>query len=131
MSTDTVADMISQLQNANMRYIEKIDVPASRIKQEIARILKEEGYIVSYKRIEHYKQDILRIFLKYGSNKEKVITGIKRISKPGLRIHNHWEELQKVRGGLGIAIISTSKGVMTDQEARKQHLGGEVICTVW
>ena len=131
MSTDTVADMIVQLKNANMRYIEKIDVPASKIKQEIVRILKEEGYIVSYKRIEHYKQDILRIFLKYGPNKERVITGMRRVSKPGLRIYNHWNELPRVRRGLGISIVSTPKGLITEKEARKQHLGGEVICTVW
>ncbi|MDI6640760.1 MAG: 30S ribosomal protein S8 [Elusimicrobiota bacterium] len=131
MSTDTIADMICMINNANMRGLEKVDVPTSKIKTEIVRILKEEGYITSYKKIEDYKQGILRIYLKYGENKTKTITEFKRISKPGLRIYRKWNELPKVYRGLGTAIVSTSKGLMTDKEARKRRLGGEIICTVF
>uniref|UniRef100_A0A7C5YXY2 Small ribosomal subunit protein uS8 n=1 Tax=candidate division CPR3 bacterium TaxID=2268181 RepID=A0A7C5YXY2_UNCC3 len=130
MSTDPIADMIAMLNNANEKYFEKVDVPSSKIKEEIAKILKEEGYILSYKKIEDYKQGILRIYLKYGPNKERVFTKIKRVSKPGLRIYRKYYELPKVNRGLDIAIVSTSKGILTDKEARKRHLGGEVLCIV-
>ncbi len=130
MSTDPIADMISMLNNANEKYHEKIDVPASKIKEEITRVLKEEGYILSYKKIEDYKQGILRIYLKYGPNKEKVFTRIKRISRPGLRIYRKYNKLPRVNRGFDIAIISTPKGILTDKEARRRHLGGEVLCIV-
>ena len=131
MITDPIADMLTRIRNANDRYKEKVDAPASKLKEEILRVFQQEGFISSYKKIEDYKQGILRIYLKYGPHKEKVITGMKRVSKPGLRIYRPCDKLPRVYRGLGVAIVSTSRGVMTDTEARKQHLGGEVICTVW
>lgn len=129
--TDTIADMLTRIRNANsMRYTE-VKVPASNIKLEIARILKEEGFITDYKVLDEIKQGMILITLKYGPKKERVITGLKRISKPGLRVYANKEEVPKVLNGLGIAIISTSKGVMTDKEARKQNLGGEVLAYIW
>jgi len=110
---------------------ETVEVPGSKIKMSIANIMKEEGYIKDYEYIEDGKQGIIRIYLKYGPNKEKVITGIKRISKPGLRVYVKKDEIPRVLGGLGTAVISTSKGLMTDKEARKAGLGGEVICYIW
>ncbi|NMB37976.1 MAG: 30S ribosomal protein S8 [Firmicutes bacterium] len=129
--TDPVADMITRIRNASSVKHESVDIPCSKLKVEVARILKEEGYIREYKVIEDDKQGILRIYLKYGPNKEKVISGIKRISKPGLRVYANKEEIPRVLGGLGIAILSTSQGVMTDRAARKSNIGGEVICYVW
>ena len=131
MSNFPIADMLTMLRNANSKYLEKIDVPGSKLLEEIVRVLKQEGYITSYKRIDDYKQGVLRIYLKYGQNKERVITEIKCISKPGLRIYRGCSKIPRVYGGLGVAIVSTPKGIMTDREARKQKLGGEVICTVW
>jgi len=129
--SDPIADMLTRIRNANMVRHEKVEVPASKIKKEIAEILKREGFIRDAEYIEDNKQGIIRIFLKYGPNNERVITGLKRISKPGLRVYAKASEIPKVLGGLGIAIISTSKGFMTDKEARQAKSGGEVICYVW
>ena len=129
--SDPIADMLTRIRNANvMRYTE-VEVPASNIKKEIANILKEEGYIVDYKILEDSVQDKIMLTLKYGENKERVITGLKRISKPGLRVYAKSNEVPKVLNGLGIAIISTSKGIMTDRAARKENLGGEVLAYIW
>ena len=129
--TDTIADMLTRIRNANaMRYTE-VKVPASKLKLELARILKEEGFISDYKVLEETAQGMILITLKYGPKKERVITGLKRISKPGLRVYAKKEEVPKVLNGLGIAIISTSKGIMTDKEARKENLGGEVLAYIW
>ena len=129
--TDPIADMLTRIRNANSAKHETVDIPASNMKKSIAEILNNEGYIKSYQIIEDGKQGVIRIVLKYGSNKEKVISGLKRVSKPGLRIYAGAEELPRVLKGLGIAIVSTSKGVMTDKEARKQNIGGEVLAFVW
>lgn len=128
--TDPIADMLTRIRNANHAKHEFVDIPASKIKKEIANILLEEGYIKGFDVIDDGKQGIIRIELKYQQNKERVITGIKRISKPGLRVYVGKEDTPKVLGGLGIAIISTSKGIVTDKKARKQGVGGEVICYV-
>ena len=129
--TDPIADMLTRIRNANMVGHESVDIPASKMKKSIAEILLEEGYIKGYDIIEDNKQGIIRVQLKYGAGKEKVITGIRKISKPGLKVYAKRDDVPKVLGGLGIAIISTSKGVITDKEARKQNVGGEVICYVW
>lgn len=129
--TDVIADMLTRIRNAGTAKHDTVDVPASSVKSAIADILVKEGYIKSVQKIEDDKQGILRITLKYTSNKKMVISGIKRISKPGLRVYANKEELPKVLGGLGIAIISTSKGIMTDKEARKLGIGGEVMAYVW
>ena len=129
--TDPIADMLTRIRNANqMRYLE-VEVPASNIKTEIARILKEEGFISDYKIKKNDVQDVIVLNLKYGQHKERVITGLKRISKPGLRVYAKTYEIPKVLNGLGIAIVSTSKGLMTDKEARKEQLGGEVLAYIW
>jgi len=129
--TDPIADMITRIRNANLVKHESVDIPASNMKKSIATILLEEGFIKGFDVIEDGKQGIIRIQLKYGPNKEKVITGLKRISKPGLRVYAKRDEIPKVLGGLGTAIISTSNGVITDKEARRLGVGGEVICYVW
>ena len=129
--TDPIADFLTRIRNANTVYMEKVEIPASKTKLGLANILKEEGYIKDVEYIEDGKQGFLRLYLKYGANREKVITGLKRISRPGLRVYAQKDELPKVLGGLGIAIISTSKGLMTDKEARKNAVGGEVLCYVW
>ncbi len=129
--TDPVADFLTRIRNGNMVMHETVEVPSSKIKVSIAEIMKEEGYIKDYEYIQDGKQGIIRVYLKYGPNKEKVITGIKRISKPGLRVYVKKDEIPKVLGGLGTAVISTSKGLMTDKSARKTGLGGEVICYIW
>ena len=129
--TDPIADMLTRIRNANHAKHEFVDIPASKIKKEIANILLEEGYIKGFDVIDDGKQGIIRVELKYQQNKERVITGIKRISKPGLRVYVGKEETPKVLGGLGIAILSTSKGIVTDKKARTQGVGGEVICYVW
>ncbi len=128
--TDTIADMLTRIRNANAMRYNEVSVPASKMKIEFARILKEEGFIKGYKVVKDDAQGSIVITLKY-VNKERVITGLKRISKPGLRVYAKSEEIPKVLNGLGIAIISTSKGVMTDKEARKQNLGGEVLAYIW
>ena len=128
--TDPIADMLTRIRNANTQRHESVDIPSSKLKKSIAEILLEEGYIKSYEEIEDNAQGILRISLKY-VNKQKVITGLKRISKPGLRVYASKDELPKVLGGLGIALISTSKGIMTDKKARQAGVGGEVLAFVW
>jgi small subunit ribosomal protein S8 len=128
---DPIADFLTRIRNANSVNHEKVEIPASNMKKTLAEIFKEEGLIKGYEFIEDGKQGILRLYLKYGTNNEKVITGIKRISKPGLRVYVNKDEVPRVLGGLGLAVISTSQGVMTDKEARKRGLGGEVICYIW
>lgn len=129
--TDPIADMLTRIRNANHSKHEFVDIPASKIKKEITNILLEEGYIKGFDVIDDGKQGIIRVELKYQQNKERVITGIKRISKPGLRVYVGKEETPRVLGGLGIAILSTSQGIVTDRKARTQGVGGEVICYVW
>lgn len=131
MVTDPIADMLTRIRNANQMRYKEVEVPASKVKIEIARILKEEGFIIDYKIKKNNIQDILVLLLKYGENKERVITGLKRISKPGLRVYAKAEEIPHVLSGLGIAIVSTSKGLMTDKDARKNSLGGEVLAYIW
>ena len=129
--TDTIADMLTRIRNANQMRYEEVRIPASNIKKEIAKILKEEGFINDYKIEDNDAQGTIVVNLKYTDKKERVITGLKRISKPGLRVYAKNNEIPKVLNGLGIAIISTSKGIMTDKEARKQNIGGEVIAYIW
>ena len=129
--TDPIADMLTRIRNANTVKHETVDVPASNIKKEIARILLEEGFVRGYDVIEDGKQGIIRIQLKYGQTGERVISGLKRISKPGMRVYADKHEVPRVLNGLGISIISTSKGILTDKQARKENVGGEVICYVW
>ena len=129
--SDVIADMLTRIRNANNAKHMSVDVPASKMKKSIAQILLDEGYIKSYEVVEDGKQGIIRIQLKYAQGKQKVIRGIKRVSKPGLRIYASCEDMPKVMNGLGVAIVSTSKGVMTDKEARKANVGGEVLCFVW
>lgn len=129
--TDPIADMITRIRNANTVRHTTVDVPASNVKKAIAEILLNEGFIKGYDVIEDGKQGIIRVQLKYGKNKEKVVSGLKRISKPGLRVYANKDEIPKVLGGLGIAILSTSSGIITDKAARKMGVGGEVICYVW
>ena len=129
--TDPIADMLTRIRNANSAKHDIVDIPASNMKKAIAQILLDEGYIASYKVIEDEKQGVIRVTLKYGENKSQVITGLRRVSKPGLRIYSSVEDMPKVMKGLGIAIISTSKGIMTDREARKLNVGGEVLAFVW
>ena len=129
--TDTIADMLTRIRNANQMRYEEVKVPASNIKKDIARILKEEGFIKDYKVDSDNAQGTIILTLKYTDKKERVITGLKRISKPGLRVYAKSDEIPKVLNGLGIAIISTSKGIMTDKEARKENIGGEVLAYIW
>lgn len=129
--TDPIADMLTRIRNANSVLHEKVEIPGSNIKESIAVILKAEGFIKDYEKVADSKQGLIRIALKYGPNRDKVITGIKRISKPGLRVYAKKDQLPRVLGGLGIAIISTSQGLMTDKAARKAGLGGEVLAYVW
>ena len=129
--TDPIADMLTRIRNANTVGHDSVEVPASKMKKSIADILKDEGYIKGYSFIEDDKQGMIKIDMKYGHGKEKVISGIKKISKPGLKVYAKANEVPKVLGGLGIAIISTSNGVISDKEARKLGVGGEVICYVW
>jgi small subunit ribosomal protein S8 len=129
--TDPIADMLTRIRNANVVKHETVDVPASNMKKELARILLEEGFVRGYDVIEDGKQGIIRIQLKYGQAGERVISGLKRISKPGMRVYAANHEIPKVLNGLGISIISTSKGIITDRQARKENVGGEVICYVW
>lgn len=129
--TDPIADLLTRIRNANQMRYNEVVVPSSKMKLEIVEILKNEGYIVSYKIDKNEVQDNIIITLKYGKNKERVISGLKRISKPGLRVYAKAEEVPTVLNGLGISIVSTSKGVMTGKEARKQNLGGEVLAYIW
>ena len=129
--TDPIADMLTRIRNANTVGHETVEIPASKMKKAIAEILKEEGYIADFEMIEDDKQGMIKVTMKYGANKERVISGIKKISKPGLKVYAKANDVPKVLGGLGIAIISTSKGIVSDKEARKLGVGGEVICYVW
>ncbi|WP_342526885.1 30S ribosomal protein S8 [Chryseomicrobium sp. FSL W7-1435] len=129
--SDPIADMLTRIRNANMVRHEKLEVPASNLKKEIAEILKREGFVRDVEYVEDSKQGIIRIFLKYGQNNERVITGLKRISKPGLRVYAKTNDVPRVLNGLGIALISTSQGLITDKEARAKQVGGEVVAYVW
>lgn len=129
--TDPIADMLTRIRNANMVMKDHVDVPNSKIKVAIARILKDEGFIKYYKVMRNTKQGTIRVFLKYGPNRERVINGVERISKPGIRTYMKSQEIPRVRGGLGILILSTSAGIVTGREARRLKVGGEVLCTVW
>ncbi len=130
-ANDPIADMLTRIRNANQMRYKEVEVPASKIKVEIARILKEEGFISDYKIKKNDVQNIITLSLKYGEKKERVITGLKRISKPGLRVYAKADEVPRVLNGLGIAIVSTSKGVMSDKQARENNLGGEVLAYIW
>ena len=129
--TDPIADMLTRIRNANTVGHESVEIPASKMKISIAEILKEEGYIADFEVIEDNKQGMINVTMKYGAHKEKVISGIKKISKPGLKKYAKADDVPRVLGGLGIAIISTSQGVMSDKKARQLGIGGEVICYVW
>lgn len=129
--SDPIADFLTRIRNAGMVYHDKVEVPASRVKRDIAELLKTEGFIKDFEYIADSKQGILRLYLKYGPNRERVISGLKRISRPGLRVYAGKDELPKVLGGIGMAVVSTSKGIMTDKQARKLGLGGEVLCYIW
>ncbi|MDD2377797.1 MAG: 30S ribosomal protein S8 [Bacilli bacterium] len=129
--TDPIADMLTRIRNANQMRYKEVEVPASKMKLEIAKILKDEGFIIDFKVKKNNVQSIIVLNLKYGEKKERVITGLKRISKPGLRVYAKANEVPRVLSGLGIAIISTSKGVMTDKQARTENLGGEVLAYIW
>ena len=131
MVTDPIADMLTRIRNANAMRYKEVEIPSSKIKVEIAKILKNEGFINDYKIKKNNVQDVIVLSLKYGENKERVITGLKRISKPGLRVYVKSEEIPKVLNGLGIAIISTSKGIMTGKNAKASNLGGEVLAYIW
>lgn len=130
-TTDSIADMLTRIRNASSAKHDSVKIPASNMKKAIAQILVDEGYIKNYKLIEDGKQGVIRVTLKYGEGKSQVITGLRRVSKPGLRIYSNVEEMPKVMKGLGVAIVSTSKGIMTDREARKQNVGGEVLAFIW
>ena len=129
--TDPIADMLTRIRNANTAGHETVEIPASKMKKSIAQILKDEGFITDFEVIEDGKQGIIKVTMKYAAGKERVISGIKKISKPGLKVYAKAEDVPRVLGGLGIAILSTSKGVISDKEARKLGIGGEVICYVW
>lgn len=129
--TDSIADMLTRIRNANSAKHDTVQIPASNMKKAIAQILVDEGYVKSFKVIDDGKQGMIEIALKYGPNESQVITGLRRVSKPGLRIYTNCEEMPKVMKGLGVAILSTSKGVMTDKEARKANVGGEVLAFIW
>ena len=129
--TDSIADMLTRIRNANRALHEEVDIPASRLKLEVAKILKREGFIKGYKTIEDGKQGILRIFLKYGPGNERIINQLARVSRPGRRVYLGVKKIPKVKSGLGMAILSTSRGILTDEEARAAGVGGEVLCSVW
>ena len=129
--TDTIADMLTRIRNANSATHASVDIPASNLKKQIAQILQDEGYIKSFKVIDDKKQGIIRVNLKYTDNKAQVITGLRRVSKPGLRIYSNCKDMPKVMKGLGIAIVSTTKGIMTDKKARELNVGGEVLAFIW
>ena len=128
---DTIADMLTRIRNASSAKHDSVDVPASNVKKAIAQILLDEGYINGFTVVDDGKQGVIKIALKYGPNKSQIITGLRRVSKPGLRIYSNVEDMPKVMRGLGIAIISTSKGIMTDKQARRENIGGEVLAFIW
>lgn len=129
--TDSIADLLTRIRNANTAKHDTVDIPASNMKKAITQILVDEGYVKSFQVIDDGKQGIIRVTLKYGENKSQVIRGLRRVSKPGLRIYSSCEDMPKVMKGLGIAIVSTSKGIMTDRQARKENVGGEVLAFIW
>ncbi len=129
--TDPIADMLTRVRNASSARHEAVDIPASRVKEAIAGILRDEGFIQNYERINEGHQGILRVHLKYGAERKRVILGLRRISRPGLRVYARKEQLPRVLGGIGVAVVSTSKGIVTDAEARRLGLGGEVLCYIW
>jgi small subunit ribosomal protein S8 len=129
--TDPIADMLTRIRNANQALLERVDIPASRLKVEIAKVLKAEGFIRTYRMLDDNKQGILRVYLRFGSGHERIIRGIRRVSRPGLRVYRKTPQLPRVMSGLGVAIVSTSQGVMTGKTARERSLGGEVLCYVW
>jgi small subunit ribosomal protein S8 len=129
--SDPIADMLTRIRNANVAMNEKVDIPASKISEDIIKILRNEGYIADYKFIENRKQGVLRVFLKYGPGRERVIIGLQRVSKPGRRVYRKADDIPRVIGGLGVSIVSTSKGLLTDRQSRESRVGGEVICKVW
>jgi small subunit ribosomal protein S8 len=129
--TDPIADLLTRIRNANQAQLERVDIPASRLKVELAKILKAEGFIRGYKLIDDSKQGILRVYLKFGPGNERVIQGIKRVSRPGLRIYRKAAQIPRVFSGMGVAILSTSQGLMTGKAARERSMGGEVLCYVW
>lgn len=129
--TDSIADLLTRIRNANTAKHDTVDIPASKMKKAIVQILVEEGYVKSFQTIEDGKQGVIRVMLKYGEGKNPIITGLRRISKPGLRIYSGSEDMPKVMKGLGIAVVSTSKGIMTDRKARQENVGGEVMAFVW
>lgn len=129
--TDTIADLLTRIRNASSAKHDTVDIPASNMKKSIVQILLDEGYIKAFTVVEDGKQGIIRITLKYGPNKTQVMTGLRRVSKPGLRIYTNCEDMPKVMKGLGIAVLSTSKGIMTDKKARKENVGGEVLAFIW
>lgn len=129
--TDSIADFLNRIKNAQKARFDKVDIPASTMKLSLARILKEEGYIKNFKLIRDDKQGLIRINLKYSENREAAMSGVKRISKPGCRVYVGHDEIPRVMNGMGIIILSTSKGILTDRQARKEHTGGELLCSVW
>jgi small subunit ribosomal protein S8 len=131
VTTDPIADMLTRIRNANLAYHETVEIPLSKIKREVARILKEEGFIRDFEVVEQVPQGKLKITLKYGPERERVINGLKRVSRPGLRVYRNRAEIPRVLGGLGITIVSTSKGIMTGKTARREGCGGEVLAQVW
>jgi len=131
MMSDPIADLLTRIRNASRAEHEKVDVPASKLKTKIAELLKEEGFIKNYRLIEDPKQGVLRIYLKYGAGNEKMISGLVRVSRPGRRVYVGKEKIPSILGGMGVALLSTSRGVMTDRESRKQRIGGEVLAYVW
>lgn len=128
---DPIANMLAQISNANHKFKETIDIPASKVKSEIVRVLKEEGFISNFRLSQDKRANTIRVTMKYSPQKERVIQGVKRISKPGLRVYKKWDEIPSVQNGLGTAIISTSKGVLSSQRAKEKKLGGEVLCYIW
>jgi len=129
--TDPIADMLTRIRNAGVARFDKVDIPASRMKISLARILKEEGFIKNYKVIKDHRQGLLRVYLKYSEHQRPLIQGLRRVSKPGRRVYRSHSELPKVQGGLGMAVVSTSQGVVTDRQARKLQVGGEILCEIW
>jgi small subunit ribosomal protein S8 len=129
--TDPIADMLTRIRNANMARLEKVDIPSSNLKLELARVLKEEGYIKNFKLLKDRKQGIVRVYMKYSPDEIRVINGLKRVSRPGKRVYVGADEIPRIMGGMGVAILSTSKGVMADKESRTKKMGGELLCYIW
>lgn len=129
--TDTIADLLTRIRNANSAKHDTVEIPASNLKKDICQILVDEGYVKSFTVIEDGKQGVIKVTLKYGEGKTPIITGLRRVSKPGLRVYSNVEDMPKVMKGLGVAIVSTSKGVMTDRQARAEHVGGEILAYIW